>query len=918
MQSISSLLKKYKITIKEFAVLYVQIVGKAYQDNVNQISDTYYKRIESLLKQQSPKPAKKSTKSSSVEKSPKKSEKSAFSPAKKLPKDTKNSIQANSVKTIQAVDLQDDFLAWLWFDVVSSKTVSVKPTDSTPTKKSKTSKKTKNDLSDTSSHSSTADPVVSDTTLLNPFSSGFGNAMVVRSDPAKPHFTQAPHRWSSQKSQSRPTTSPYTRPNPNTRPNTRPKQRWNIEFLQTNYKSKEHQTKEYKRISPEPPKPDIVPKIQDRFVPKTSDHQSGSQTSRFAHKWIKIDYSKSGTTKISNNFTIQQGKYRHPSSKSVILKTQTPKTTKEAKTSDTLVKKTEVIIGDSITVKEFSEKIGIPVADIIKKMLANKILGGINTSLDFDTVSLIAAEFDVLCTKQVGAIDVKDIVGGNIQKLMESDKDSTHAITRPPIITVMGHVDHGKTKLLDYIRKTNIMSGEAWGITQSIGASQIVHNGQKITFIDTPGHQLFTSLRSRGAKLTDVCIIVIAADDGVKPQTIEAISHAKDSGAPIIVAITKIDKWVDNTELIKSQMVEHELIPEDRWGSVPIVKVSAVTGQGIDQLLDQILFQVEVLDLKYDPSKSGLWVVLESTKDAKQGVMTTAIIMSGTIRVGDVFVVHNIVGKIKRMIDSHGKNTHSASWWDPVKIYGMSQVPEPGRILEVVENEKIAHHRVNQIMASLSKESSNLQSLLTRIAQWDNVQLKLILKADGFGSLEALKYSMTTIPMPENIQIKIVHSDVGNFSDSDIELAKAADAIMLWFNLDLNANLKKKADQMKLTMRSFHIIYEIMDYVEQLALGMVKHEAKEVYVGKLDVLQVFFRKWSEMIIWGRVVDGEIRNGAFFKTWRNEQEFGSGKVTSLQKWQESVSTIGTGYECGMKVKVDKKIEAGDQLEYFVME
>lgn len=321
-------------------------------------------------------------------------------------------------------------------------------------------------------------------------------------------------------------------------------------------------------------------------------------------------------------------------------------------------------------------------------MLANKILGGINTSLDFDTVSLIAAEFDVLCTKQVGAIDVKDIVGGNIQKLMESDKDSTHAITRPPIITVMGHVDHGKTKLLDYIRKTNIMSGEAWGITQSIGASQIVHNGQKITFIDTPGHQLFTSLRSRGAKLTDVCIIVIAADDGVKPQTIEAISHAKDSGAPIIVAITKIDKWVDNTELIKSQMVEHELIPEDRWGSVPIVKVSAVTGQGIDQLLDQILFQVEVLDLKYDPSKSGLWVVLESTKDAKQGVMTTAIIMSGTIRVGDVFVVHNIVGKIKRMIDSHGKNTHSASWWDPVKIYGMSQVPEPGRILEVVENEK--------------------------------------------------------------------------------------------------------------------------------------------------------------------------------------------------------------------------------------
>lgn len=904
MKVIATLIKKYKLNQKTFAELYFQVVWKEYHEDVSQLSDRYYQKIESLIKAQKDNQVTK--KSGTIQEKKKNTDKKWLHISKNHK--TENSKESKAIKTTWSLDLQDDFLAWLGFETPS---ISKQPdTKNSWSLAKKWHKKSTQD--DSWADVQGSDKNEKDTTILNPFTSWFGNATVIRSDPSQNRNTvhhpnrNDKHSWS-QKSHPK-----YTTP--------KMKPKGNIEFFSSNYKTKENTNKEYKRINTTTVDQSSNQwwwskvQISTHRSPKSSTDKITPQ-SRFTHKGIKIDYTKSGTTKISNNIHI------HTDQKNRQISTQkvaTPKIVKEAKSSDTLVKKNEVIISNSITVKEFSEKIWIPVSDIIKKMLANKILWWVNTSLDFDTASLIAGEFDVVCNKQTDSIAVQDIVWGNIQKLIESDKDSIHAITRPPIITVMGHVDHGKTKLLDYIRKTNILSEEAWGITQSIGASQIIHNGQKITFIDTPGHALFTSLRSRGAKLTDICIIVVAADDGIKPQTVEAIAHAKDSGVPIIIAITKIDKWIDNTDMIKSQMAEYELIPEDWWWNVPIVKVSAVTWQGIDDLLDQILFQVEILDLKYDPTKAWLGVILEATKDAKQWVLANVIVMSGTLHIGDIFVVHNIIGKVKKMIDSHGKSVKSATGGDPIKIYGISQVPEPGRILEVVENEKHAHQRAEQIMATISKESNNLQSLLSRIAQGDQVQLKLILKADGFWSLEALKYSMNSVQLPENIHIKIVYSDVGNFSDSDLELAKASESILIWFNLDLHSNLKKKTEQMKLTMRSFHIIYEIIDYVEQLAQGLVKHEAKEVYIGKLDILAIFFRKWGEMIVWGKIIDGEIRNGSFFRIRRSQEESWSGRITSLQKWQESVSRIGVGYECGIKVRVDKKIEAGDQLECFVME
>jgi translation initiation factor IF-2 len=899
MQSISPLIKKYKLTTKQFGVFYLQVGWKKYHDDINQISDTYYKKIESLIKKSDEVELTKKIKNQIIKKQP-------------------PEVNLKYAKVEWNTNLQDDFLVGMWFGETS-----------TQNKDESTSKIWK-----AWNKNNTLTSQKKEETALNPFTNWFGNATVIRSEPRninkKPFVSRSKDNekqlWWYTKSFEKKETTKNTNQNYKSQLWEQKWNRWNIGFQKTNYKPKENEINKWNKNTSSQwywsqdtskeswiAKPVYTNHISNYQKKDISDTKQKPE-SKFMHKWIKIDYTKSGSTKITGNmWFINKWKIENNN-----VVPATIKKIKEAKSSDTLVKKTEVIISDHITVKEFSEKIGVTVAEIIKKLLANKIIWGINTSLDFDTVSLIANEFGVNCARQSNSIDVDDIIGGNIQKLLESDKDSIYAITRPPIVTVMGHVDHGKTKLLDYIRKTNIISWEAWGITQSIWASQIIHNNQKITFIDTPWHELFTSLRSRGAKITDVCIIVVAADDWIKPQTIEAIAHAKDSGAPIIIAITKIDKWIDNTDLIKSQMSEQNIVPEDRWWSTPIVKVSSVTGQGIEELLNQIVFQVEVLDLKYDPTKAWLWVILESQKDAKQWVVANAIIMSWSLNIGDVFVVHDMIGKVKRLVDSHGKNVTKVSWWDPVKVYGMSQIPEPGRILEVVVSEKIAQQRVSQIISSSPKESSVLSSLLTKIAHGDQVQLKLILKADWFWSLEALKYSMSTITMPENIQIKIVHSDVGNFSDSDLELAKASDSIMLWFNLDINTAIKKKVDQMKLTIKSFRIIYEILDYVEQLALGMVKHEAQEVYIGKLNVLWVFYRKGAEMIIGGRVIDGDIRNNSFFKIRRWEEEIGWWKVTSLQKGQESVDKIGTGYECGMKVKVDKKIEPGDQLEYFVME
>lgn len=608
----------------------------------------------------------------------------------------------------------------------------------------------------------------------------------------------------------------------------------------------------------------------------------------------------------------------------------TKKQKKTYKVSDSLKKKWTITVGEAITVKEFSEKMWVPLAEVMKVLLANKIVVAAQASIDFDTATLVANEFEVTVERESTKAAVEDILEGNLQAILDQDKEAEDLKSRPPIVTIMWHVDHGKTKLLDHLRQTDVVAGEAWGITQSIGASQITHNDQKITFIDTPGHELFTSLRARWAKITNIVVIVVAADDGIKPQTIEAINHAKDSDVPIIVAVTKIDLGTHMLDEIKGQLAEHGLQPEERGGDVMVVPCSSVTGQGIDELLDAVVLQYEMLELQYSPSRDAVAVVVEAHKDKKQGVTTSLLVMTGTLQVGDILVVHNTYGRVRKMMDRKGNELKEATGGDPVVILGIQDLPEPGRVAEVVQSDKEATKKIATIQAhedNLSKDAM-LQTIMDKIDKGDKVQLKLILKADSFGSLEAIKQATQNITLPDNVELKIIHSDVGGVTDSDLVFAQAAQALVVGFNVWASASLSKKADNLGVEIKEYDIIYEYIEYVEKLAQGMIELEEHEVKIGSLEVLGVFFKRGKEMIFGGKVTDGKVVNGAKFKVWREDDEqvdedgepapVATGKVTSLQKEKDNVSEVKEGHECGMKAKVSKKIEVGDRIDFYVIE
>lgn len=611
---------------------------------------------------------------------------------------------------------------------------------------------------------------------------------------------------------------------------------------------------------------------------------------------------------------------------------------KTYKVSDSLKKKTTIMIGESIVVKEFSEKMGVPLPEVIKVLLANKILASVQASIDYDTATLIAAEFDVTVEKEQQDVSFEDVLEGNLQAIQDQDKESEYAVARPPIVTIMGHVDHGKTRLLDYLRQTDVVWGEAWWITQSIWASQITHNDQKITFIDTPWHELFSSLRARGSKITNIVIIVVAANDAVKPQTIEAINHAKDAWVPIIVAVTKIDLWNDRMEEIKGQLNTHGLQPEERGGEVMIMPVSSVTWQWIDDLLDAVLLQNEMLELVANPKRNAVWVVVESRKDTKRGVTTSMLMITGTLKVWDIITVHDTYGKVRKMTDWTGKSIKKAVGWDPVMILGIQDLPEPWRIAEVVNSDKEASKKVAAIKAHEheSSKESQIQSIIDRIGKGDSVELKLILKADSFWSLEAIKHAADQIEIPETVSLKLIHSDVWDITAWDLTFAQAADAIVVGFNVWASGSLKKKADQKKITIKEYDIIYQFIEYIEAVAKWMEVKEEHEVMIGVLEVLAVFYKKWKEMIFWGRVVSWIAKNATRIRVFRGEHAHAApepidgeeqederipeaiGTITSLQRDQESVKEVAEGYECGMKARMSKKIEIGDRVEYFEMQ
>lgn len=652
---------------------------------------------------------------------------------------------------------------------------------------------------------------------------------------------------------------------------------------------------------------------------------------RWSSRWNRWRWTQwsSRSGGISSSIRIWATKHR-TSNKKAQQAQAAEKQKKTYKVSDSLKKKSIVQIWDSITVKEFSEKMWVPFPEVMKVLLSNKIITAAHAHIDFDTATLVATEFDVTIEKERVDMSVEDVFDVNLQAILDQDKTSDALLSRPPVVTIMGHVDHGKTKLLDYLRQTDVVWWEAWGITQSIWASQITHNDQKITFIDTPWHELFTAIRARGSKITNIVIVVVAANEWLKPQTIEAINHAKDAEVPIIVAVTKIDLWWQKIEEIKWALAQHGLQPEDRWGDTMIVPCSAMTWQGIDDLLDSVLLQYEMLELQYDPARPAVWVVVESHKDAKQGVTTTMLLMTWTLRVWDIVAVHNTYGRVRRMTDRTWKKIKQAVWWDPVMILGIQDLPEPGRIAEVVSSDKEASKKIEAIRSheqSISKESL-LFDMMDKIGKGDKVQLKLIIKADSFGGLEAVKHAAQQVPLPENVVLKIVHDDVGDITTSDLTFAQAAKAIVIGYNVSISASLKKKADQMQVVVKNYTIVYEFLDYLEKLGEGMIEKELVEVITWKLEVLGVFFRRGKEMIFGGKVTEGKFVNKWQIRVYRegewevdeegNQEPFATWFITSLQREQDSVREVKEGYECGMKVKVNKKVEIGDIIECFVME
>lgn len=582
-------------------------------------------------------------------------------------------------------------------------------------------------------------------------------------------------------------------------------------------------------------------------------------------------------------------------------------------------------MGEVISLKEFSEKMGVSHLEVMKKLLENKIMVGINSSLDFDTVTLIATDFGVDVKKEQKQLNVESFMAGDLQAILDIDKTAEKTEPRAPIVTVMGHVDHGKTSLLDYLRKTNIAGGEAGGITQSIGASVVHHAGRDITFIDTPGHALFTALRARGSKITNVAIIVVAADDGLMPQTRESIEHAKAAGVPIIIAVTKIDKAQANMEKIKSDIGAFGLIPEDWGGDVPVLGVSSVTGQGIPELLDAVLLQAEMLDLRFDPRRSAVWVVLDAHKDQKQGVISSIILLTGTLKMTDIIVAYNTYGKVKRMQNWRGQSIKEAKGGDPIQILGLSELPEAGRIVEIVKNEREAQQKVLDIQAQdTENKKTTLETFLMELKTWDTAELKLVLRSEGGSSLEALKQAIDAIQLPKNVWVKVISADVGQFTEWDLSLAQASKALLLGFDVPVPSIFKKRAEQHQVEVKSFDIIYELTDFLTLLLQGMIKKEYEEVLTGKLNVLGVFFRKGKEMILWGKCIEWFIKNGAKLKIFRKidwsneEEEIANGEITSLQRDKNNVKEVAQWHECGMKVRVQKKIELGDILYFYDMQ
>ncbi len=674
---------------------------------------------------------------------------------------------------------------------------------------------------------------------------------------------------------------------------------------------------------------ELIDMLNDEFQIKVKNHMSvleGEEADIVTQFIDEIKKSKEESSDSSpKSIFEEQAKYEdHDVEEKEFVKKKSKKRNKKSYTNneqntskENNVEETGIVyIPDSIRVKDFCEKINKSTAEVVKKLMLMGVMATVNNEISFEVAEKIAEQYDIL----VEIEEVKEKEEVLINDYEDSEKDLKK---RPPVVTVMGHVDHGKTSLLDYIRNARVTTTEAGGITQHIGAYSVDVNDEKIVFLDTPGHAAFTSMRARGAKATDISILVVAADDGVMPQTIEAINHAKAANVPIIVAINKMDKPSANPDRVKQELTEHELIAEDWGGDTVCVPISAKTGEGIDTLLEMVLLIAEMQDLKANPNRLAKGIVIEAELDKGRGPVATVLVQNGTLKVGDAIVVESAFGRVRAMINDKGKNVKEAGPSIPVEVLGLSHVPTGGDILYAVQDEKTAR-QVAQIVENKNKEKYyastaklSLEELFSQIQEGAVKELNIVVKADVQGSVEAVKQSLQKLSNDE-VKVKVIHGGVGAITETDITLAAASNAIVIGFNVRPDSLARTLAEKEKVDVKTYRVIYHAIDDIEAAMKGMLDPEYKEVITAKLSV-RTTFKVSSVGTIAGCYVDeGKLNRNNGVRVIRDGIVIFEGKLSSLKRFKDDVKEVATGYECGVTIDRFNDIKEDDIIEGYTME
>ncbi|MEK7137283.1 MAG: translation initiation factor IF-2 [Patescibacteria group bacterium] len=575
-----------------------------------------------------------------------------------------------------------------------------------------------------------------------------------------------------------------------------------------------------------------------------------------------------------------------------------------------------VELPDAISVKEFAEKAGVQVPAVIAALMKNGVLATINQRMDYDTAAIVATELKVEVKKAQTTLSAERLLSGNLKALLA--EDPAHLQPRPPVVTVMGHVDHGKTAILDAIRRSNVAASEAGGITQRIGASVVEHAGKKLTFLDTPGHEAFTAMRARGAQITDIVVLVVAADEGVRPTTVEAANHAKEGGVPILVALNKIDKPEADPDRVKGELAKLDLQPEEWGGTTPVVPCSAKTGKGIEDLLEHILLLADMGNLRGNPDRPAVATVIESHLDSTLGPVASVIVNTGTLRVSDVFVCGGTSGRVKSMVDDHGEKADGTGPSGAARIAGFDTVPEAGDILQVFEDAERAKKLMAEVMLVRRRDrSEGLSDLLSRLSAGKITALKIVLKADAQGSLEAIEEALSKMQAEGGISPKVIHSAVGGITEGDVMMAAASAGIVFGFNTEVSTHVEKLATKHGVQVRLYDVIYTLLDETQALLQGLIEPVEQERITGHLEVRGTFFQEKGEQLIGGKVTDGTIKRLPF-RLFREGKQIGTGRITSLRHVERDIKEAKEGSECGLRIESDVTVAIGDTIEAYVKE